>query len=196
MQKTIIATSILLASFSAFAVNDIEYTPPINQNLDLRLSNNNVSLNYDFRLPRQQIFSINRITYSEEPQKSFEGSTGLAVKEQLSLNSVLNIGGAINHINLKAENNETLNISYINIFVGLNSVSTNKFYYKTIVSISPNIITFGDANNIYNFEAEIGLSPTPSTKFFIGGRTTKIKSDYELFFEDIEYPYAGLSINF
>jgi hypothetical protein len=186
-----------------FMIANISYAEPMkplgsmkNQNIDIRLSDNNVTFNYDFLIPKQRVFMFNQFSYNEEePGRVLHATTGVILKEPTELGFKLSLGLTLSYLN--AQNQDTDGV-YMSILAGAQdlNVAPNTLYYKAQVSVSPNIITFGDLSNVYNGSAEVGLHVTYGAVLFAGYKHLKVESPDISDSELLSHPYIGMSLKF
>lgn len=191
-------TSLLILFSSLSLAEPMEMSNMVgipNQNVDIRLSDNNAILNYDFRIPEQRVFSYNSFSYNNDNQKSMELTTGLLLREPTNYGAKFSLGATISALNIE---DPDVSGVYLSIFAGISDYNRlpNTLYYNLSGSISPNIVSFGDVSNVYKTKAEVGIYLTAGSVIFIGYNYMNITSDKVREKELISTPFAGISINF
>ena len=191
-----ILTLLIIALLSSVAAAEPMVMPGFqNQNLDIRLSNNNALFNYDFRIPNQRVFSFNSLSYNEDETKTVELTTGVILREPSQFGSHLSVGATISALNIKEDN---FFAGYISVFAGISDSNRtpNSLYYSLEGSVSPNIISFGDVDNVYKGKGEIGIRMTAGSNLFIGYNYLRVKSSKTIKESLIRNPFIGMSIKF
>lgn len=190
------AILMLLSSLTFSAPIDLDNIGGMkNQNIDIRLSNNNVQLNYDFRIPGQRVFSYNAISYNDDNEQSADITTGILIRNPTSFGSKVSIGATISA--LYTEESKATGF-YLSVFAGLSDSNRNpnSLYYNVSASVSPNIVSIGDVDNVYKTKAEMGIHLTDGANLFIGYNYFRVNSDKINYHEIAKHPFAGISLNF
>lgn len=194
----------IILTLTTLAISSLSWAEPMeipeiigvqNQNVDIRLSNNNAHLNYDFRIPHQRVFSYNSFSYNEKDTKSLELTTGIVLREPTGYNSRFSLGATLSALNV---NKYDANALYMSIFAGIQDSNrrSSTLYYNVSGSISPNIISWGDVSNVYKAKGELGVHLTAGSVIYGGYNYLKVKSDKILDNTLMKYPFIGISINF
>jgi hypothetical protein len=196
MKKTFAALLTLFSSLSwaePMVMSDMVGMP--NQNVDIRLSDNNAILNYNFRIPEQRIFSFNSLSYNNYKQELIELTTGLILREPTSYGSKFSLGLTISGLVLEEPD---FNWMYLSVFTSItdSNIQENTLYYHLSGSISPNVVSFGGVSNVYKAKAELGIHLTPRSVLFVGYNYMKVNSDELIEKELISTPFIGISLNF
>lgn len=196
MKKICTALLILFSTLSwaePMVISDMVGIP--NQNLDIRLSDNNAIINYDFRIPEQRVFSFNSLSYNNYKQELIELTTGLLLREPTSFGSRFSLGVTISGLVLEEPDFSWLYLSVATSITDSNRQS-NTLYYHLSGSISPNIVSFGGVSNVSKAKAEVGVHLTPGSVLFVGYNYMEVNSDELLEKELISTPFIGISLNF
>lgn len=166
-----------------------------NQNIDIRLSDNDVLLNYDFRIPNQRVYSYNSLLYSEKDHETTEFTTGVILREPTGYGSRLSVGATLSALNVEEFD---MNGVYMSVYLGLSDSNrrAGTLYYNVSGSVSPNIVSFGDVDNVYKAKGELGVHLTAGSVIYAGYNYLNVESDKIEDSDLVQHPFVGVSINF